>query len=85
MDCVWIRPTLVRLQFCKFFKVTPRKVPYIQEFERIINIIQKTGDVTPQNPLGRSETPGDKISAVKSVLDYLFRSRCTERVTKVGP
>ena len=45
-------PTIVRLEFRKFFKVT-REVPRVTEIQRIIDRFQKTGNVTPQKLPGR--------------------------------
>ena len=53
-----------------FFKVTPRKVQHVQEFQRIMDRFQRTGNDTLQKPSGRPKTPAEKISAVKIVRDY---------------
>ena len=59
-------PTIVRREFRKFFKVTPRKVPHVQEFQRISDRFQNTGNVTPQKPSGPPKIPAENISAVEN-------------------
>ena len=49
-------PTIVRREFRKVFKVTPRKVAHVQELQRIIDRFQKTGKVTPQKPSSKAQS-----------------------------
>ena len=86
-------PTGVRREIRKFFKVTPRKVPHVQEFQRINDRFQKSSSVIQQKPQqfqGRIIRRYASIPWLARNLDliplfYRFWSHCTERVTELGP
>ena len=85
LECAKLKSsTNVQLEFRKFLKVTPRKVPHIQEFQSTIDSFQKTGNVTQQKLPECPKTSAEKISAVKTVLDFWFWSHDTERATEVA-